>query len=130
MRTIALVAAAAMMIPLGSCAALQKLSATEVPVTAILVAANGVDAAETTAKNYIIYCTPNPAPKGCDDAVIKNKIVPAVKAARTARDNAKQFVKDHPGATLGPSTLVDAVTATVATLQTILDQNNIPTTSK
>lgn len=44
-----LVAIAAMMIPLGSCAALQKLARTEVPMTAIVVAGNGVDAAETAA---------------------------------------------------------------------------------
>jgi hypothetical protein len=125
MRTIALVAVAALMIPLGSCAALQKLSSTEVPYSAILVAANGVDAAETTAKNYIVLCTPNPAPKGCDDSLIKNKIVPAVKNARTARDAALKFVNDNPNAKFGPATLTSAVSTAVGTLQTILAQNNI-----
>jgi hypothetical protein len=125
MRMFNLVAVAAMTISLGSCAALQKLSSTEVPYSSILVAANGVDAAETTAKNYIVFCTPNPAPKGCDDALIKNKIVPAVKSARTARDAALKFVNDNPNATFGPATLTSAVSTAVGTLQTILSQNNI-----
>lgn len=125
MRTIGLVAVAAMTISLDSCAALQKLSSTEVPYSAILVAANGVDAAETTAKNYIILCTPNPTPKGCDDALIKSKIVPAVKAARTARNAALKFVTDNPNAKFGPVTLTNAVSTAVGTLQTILTHNNI-----
>ncbi len=126
MRMLSLVAVAAMTISLGSCAALQKLSSTEVPVNAIMVAANGVDAVETAATAYIRYCTPNPSPKGCDDAVIKNKIVPAVKAARIARDAAEKFVTDNPNATMGPATLVSAITASVSALQTILAQNSIP----
>lgn len=125
MRIIPLAAVAAMMIPLGSCAALQKLSSTEVPYSAILVAANGVDAAEATATSYIVMCTPNPAPKGCDDALIKNKIVPAVRKARTARDAALKFVHDNPNATFGPATLTSAVSTAVSTLQEILAQNNI-----
>ena len=124
MRSIGL-AAVALCLALGSCAALQKLSSTEVPYSSILVAANGVDAAETTAKNYIVMCTPNPAPKGCDDTLIKTKIVPAVKSARTARDAALKFVNDNPNATFGPATLTNAVSTAVGTLQTILTQNNI-----
>ena len=127
MRILGLVAIAALMIPLGSCGALQKLSSTEVPYSAILVAANGVDAAETAAKNFVVYCTPNPAPKGCDDSVIKTKIVPAVKDVRTARNAALKFVTDNPNATFGPSTLTDAVSTAVTALHAILTQNNIPT---
>jgi hypothetical protein len=126
MRIKSLVAVAAMTISLGSCSALQKLSSTQVPYSAILVAANGVDAAETTAKNYIIACTPNPAPKGCNDTLIKNKIVPDVKAVRTARDAALKFVKDNPNATFGPATLTSAISTAVATLQAVLSQNSIP----
>jgi hypothetical protein len=125
MRTIGL-AAVALCLALGSCAALQSLSSTEVPYSAILVAANGVDASETTAKNYIVLCTPNPAPKGCNDTVIKTKIVPAVQKARTARNAALKFVNDNPNATFGPATLTDAVTTAVGALQTILTQNSIP----
>jgi hypothetical protein len=125
MRTLGLVAIAAMMIPLGSCAALQKLSSTQVPMKAIIVAGNAVDAAETTATAYVRYCRPNPSPAGCDDSLIKNKIVPAVHDVRTARDAAEQFALDNPNATFGPSTLVDAVTKAVGALQTILTTNNI-----
>jgi len=128
MRSIGL-AAVALCLVLSSCGALQKLAATEVPVKAIIVAANGVDAAETTATAYIRYCTPNPAPAGCNDILIKTKIVPDVKAIRTARDAAEKFVLDHPNATLGPSNLVDAVTTAVSTLQAVLDANNITTKS-
>lgn len=110
---------------LTSCAQLEKLSSTEVPVKQIIVAATSVNAVETTAKEYIVYCTPNPAPSGCNDDLIRNKIVPGVKNIRTARDAAEQFVEDHPDATLGPKTLVDAVTTAVSALQTIISQNNI-----
>ncbi|NTF67988.1 hypothetical protein [Rhizobium rhizogenes] len=119
-------AAVALCLALGSCAALQSLSSTEVPYSAILVAANGVDASETTAKNYIVLCTPNPALKGCNDTVIKTKIVPAVQKARTARNAALKFVNENPYATFGPATLTDAVTTAVGALQTILTQNSIP----
>jgi len=125
MRKLALVAVAAMMIPLGSCAALQTLSSTEVPMKAIIVAGNGVDAAETAATAYVRYCTPKPAPVGCSDSVIKNKIIPAVHNVRVARDAAEQFALDNPNATFGPATLVDAVTKSVGALQAILAANSI-----
>jgi len=125
MRIFSLVAVAAMTISLGSCAALQTLSSTEVPMTAIIVAGNGVDAAETAATAYIRFCTPNPKPAGCYDGVIKNKIIPAVHDIRSARDAAEQFALDNPGAKFGPSTLVDAVTKSIGALQTILTANSI-----
>lgn len=125
MRIFTLVAVAAMTISLGSCAALQKLSSTEVPMTAIIVAGNGVDAAETAATAYVRFCTPKPTPAGCSDSVIKTKIVPAVHDIRVARDAAEQFALDNPNATFGPATLVDAVTTAVGALQTILSTNNV-----
>ncbi|WP_271025004.1 hypothetical protein [Rhizobium sp. RCAM05973] len=129
MRFSSLVAVAAMTISLGSCAALQTLSSTEVPMSAIIVAGNSVNAAETAATAYVRYCTPNPSPAGCDDDAIKNKIVPAVKSLRVARDAAEQFAADNPNATLGPSTLVSAITTSVTALQAILTQYNIPVKS-
>ncbi|NTF54945.1 hypothetical protein G6L12_08565 [Agrobacterium rhizogenes] len=125
MRILGLVAVAAMMISLGSCAALQKLSSTEVPMTAIIVAGNGVDAAETAATAYVRFCTPNPKPAGCNDSVIKNKIIPAVHDIRTARDAAEQFALDNPNATFGPATLIDAVTKSVGVLQSVLAANSV-----
>ncbi|ASW06321.1 hypothetical protein [Rhizobium sp. 11515TR] len=125
MRIIGLVVVAAMTISLGSCAALQKLSSTEVPMKAIIVAGNGVDAAETAATAYVRFCTPNPKPAGCNDSVIRNKIIPAVHDVRVARDAAEQFALDNPNATFGPSTLVDAVTKSVGALQAILSANSI-----
>lgn len=120
MRFTKMAVIAAFLIPLGSCTALQSLSQTQVPVKEIIVAGNGVDAAETTATAYVRACTPNPAPKGCDDTLIKTKLVPAVMAVRTARNAAEQFVTDNPNATLGPATLVSAVTTAVSALQQIV----------
>lgn len=129
MRLKSIAAFAVVALSLVGCAELTKLSQTEVPVKAIIIAANGVDAAETTATAYIRYCTPSPSPAGCDDSVIKTKIVPAVKDIRTARNAAETFIENNPDATLGPSTLVDAVTTAVGALQTILADNNIPVKS-
>ena len=125
MRIFSLVAVAAVTISLASCGALQKLASTEVPMTAIIVAGNGVDAAETAATAYVRFCTPNPKPAGCSDSVIKKQIIPAVHDIRVARDAAEQFALDNPDAKFGPSTLVDAVTKSVGALQTILSTNNI-----
>lgn len=120
MRFTKLAVIAALLVPLGACTTLQTLSQTQVPVKVILVAGNGVDAAETTATAYVRACTPNPAPKGCDDALIRTKLVPAVTAVRVARNAAEQFVADNPDAKFGPSTLVSAVTTSVAALQQIV----------
>ena len=133
MRIFSLVAVAAMTISLGSCTSiqtLQKLSSTNVPTTAISAAAEGTNVAEISAKNYLLFCAPVPLPKGCDDTLIKTKIIPAVKGVQVARTAARTFIANNPGATLGPSTLVSAVTTAVTTLQTILTQNNIPVASK
>lgn len=108
-----------------ACGTIEKLSSVNVPVKQIVIAANSVDAAETAATGYVRYCTPNPAPAGCSDSLIRGKIVPAVQAVRTARNAAEQFVIDNPDATLGPATLVSAVTTAVSALQTILSENHI-----
>lgn len=110
---------------LGSCAELQKLSQTEVPMKAIIVAGNAVDGAETAATAYVRLCTPNPAPAGCNDSLIKNTLWPAVQKVRVARDAAEQFALDNPDANLGPATLVDAVTTAVGALQQIVSTNAI-----
>ncbi len=130
MRIFSLAAVAALAISLGSCAALQKLSSTNVPTVAISAAAEGTNVAEISAKNYLLFCAPVPLPKGCDDTLIKTKIIPAVKNVQVARTAARTFIANNPGATLGPSTLVSAVTTAITTLQTILTQNNIPVSSK
>lgn len=88
----------------------------KVSPTLVVVAVNGFDAVKTTAKNYIVYCTPNPAPKGCDDDVIQNKIDPAIKSGTTARNTLKQFLKDHPGE-LGDRGVYDALVAATDTIK-------------
>ena len=113
-----LLAAAASLCALAGCSTIQNLAGTDVPVSAIITAANGVDAATTVATSYIRYCTPNPAPAGCSDAAIQG-MIPAVRSARDARDAAEKFLADNPDAKLGPATLVSAITAATDTLQKI-----------
>jgi len=125
-RTLALVACFA---ATTSCSTLESLSSTNVPVKSIIVAANTVDAAESTATAYLKICTPVPAPKGCDDALIQNKIIPAVKAIRAARTAAEDFVAANPNATLGPATLVSAISTAVTTLQQIVSSNAVVSTT-
>jgi len=107
------------------CSTLENLASTKVPVKTILVAANATDAAINVVEGYIAYCTPNPAPSGCDDAAIQNTVIPAIRAAQTARNAAEQFITDNPDATLGPSTLLDALQKAGAALSTIESQYNL-----
>jgi hypothetical protein len=90
----------------------------KVPSKTIYVAVNAFDAAKITAKNYIIYCTPNPAPKGCDDDAIQNKLNPAIKSGTKARDNLEDFVTNHPGE-LGNKGLYDALTTATETIKDV-----------
>jgi hypothetical protein len=122
---IILMMALSLCLALGSCAALQKLAQTEVPMKAIIVAGNAVDGAETAATAYVRLCTPTPAPKGCNDSLIKNTLWPAVLKVRVARNAAEQFALDNPDAKLGPATLIDAVTTAVGALQQIVSTNAI-----
>lgn len=112
-------------IALAGCSTIEKLSGTDVPTSQIIAAANGVDASQVAATAYIRYCTPNPSPAGCSDAVVQ-KIINAVKDVRIARNAAEQFLIDNPDAKLGPATLVSAVNSAVATLNQIEAANAIP----
>lgn len=112
--------AVALLLPAGC----STISSSDVPASTILEAATTVDAAESVATAYIRYCAPNPSPAGCSDTVVR-KIIAGVKSVRIARNAAEQFLADNPGAKLGPSTLVSAVTDAVAALQQIETSNAI-----
>lgn len=100
------------------------ISSTDVPVSAILAAATGFDAAERAATIYIRRCIPNPSPAGCNGAVVR-QLAAKVPLVRIARNAAEQFIADNPDAKLGPATLVSAVTSAVAALQQIETSNNV-----
>lgn len=97
---------------------------------AIIVLANSFDALEVTAKNYINprlnrRCDGTNGPI-CRDPAATKEIIKAVRAGRVARNNAKQFLRDHPGE-LGSQGLYDALQDTVSTLQSIFTQYGIGT---
>jgi hypothetical protein len=63
-------------------------------------------------------------PAGCSDDAI-NKLIPAVRSARVARDAAEQFLADNPDAKFGPATLTDAISKASAAIQSIEAQYDI-----
>lgn len=108
---------------LAGCAKLteayQSLSSSNVPPKAIYVAISAFDAAKITGTNYIRYCAPNPSPKGCNDAVIRGKLIPAINKGTVARNDLKAFVRAHPGE-LGPSGTYSLLTTSATTITTIV----------
>lgn len=115
--------AALAMLALAGCANLQKaydtITEAKVPAKTIIVAANTFDGLKITAKNYIAYCTPVPAPAGCDDAVIRTKLIPAINAGTVARNSLEDFLASHPGE-LGDKGLYDALTAANSTISGVV----------
>ncbi len=95
---------------------------------AIIVAASTYDALEATAKNYINpalnrRCNGSNGPI-CRDPNATIAINKAIRSGRVARNNAKQFLRDHPGQ-LGSQGLLDALQTSVTTLQGIFLQYGI-----
>jgi hypothetical protein len=110
------------MLMLAGCASLGQISSAytaladaSVPAKQVIIAANAFDGIEVAATTYVRYCAPNPSPAGCDDALIRNKVIPAVNAGIQARDGLEGFLKSHPGA-LGSKGLFDALNQSTATL--------------
>lgn len=98
--------------------AYEVVTTSNVPPAAIDVAINSFDVAKVTGKNYIVYCTPNPAPVGCNDSVIRGKLMPAMKNGTNARNTLKAFLRDHPGA-LGPIGSYQLLTTSTAVINQI-----------
>jgi hypothetical protein len=120
-------AAVALCLTLGSCANIQTaydaVTTSTVPAKSIYVAANAFNVVETAAAGYVTYCTPNPTPVGCNDAVIQGSIIPAINKGIDARNTLKTFLAAHPGA-LGDKGLYDVLVTTTSTLQTLLAAND------
>lgn len=91
---------------------------------AIYIARNAFDTVEVSATNYLtLKKCPTNAPF-CRDPVATAKLIPAIRSGRVARNNATQFLKDHPNQ-LGTQGLYDALTSSTDTIKQILAQYNI-----
>lgn len=91
---------------------------------AIYIAANTFDAVEASATNYLtLKKCPQSAPF-CRDPSATKQLIPAIRSGRVARNNARQFLKDHPGE-LGSKGLYDALTSATDTVQQIMKQYKI-----
>ena len=115
--------AAAAMLALAGCAnitsAIDTVTQAKVPASQVAIAVNAFDAVKVTAKNYVVYCSPVPAPVGCDDTAIQTKLDPAIKAGTTARNSLEDFVASHPGE-LGDAGVYDALQTATDTIQQIV----------
>lgn len=110
---------------LGSFIATVESAATgTVSPAAIYIARNSFDAVEVSATNYLLLkkCPTN-APF-CRDPKATADLIPAIRSGRVARNNATQFLTDHPNQ-LGTQGLYDALTTATDTIKSILDKYNI-----
>lgn len=105
-------------------ASVESAATGTVSPAAIYIARNSFDAIEVSATNYLLLkkCPIN-APF-CRDAGATAKLIPAIRSGRVARNNATQFLIDHPNQ-LGTQGLYEALTTATSTIQTILTQYNI-----
>lgn len=91
---------------------------------AIYIARNAFDAVEVSATNYLLLTKcPVKAPF-CRDKGATAKLIPAIRSGRVARNNASQFLKDHPNQ-LGTQGLYDALISSTDTIKQILAQYNL-----
>ena len=115
--------AAAAMLALAGCAnvtsAIETVTQAKVSPTAVAIAVNAFDAVKVTAKNYVAFCTPVPAPAGCNDTVIQAQLDPAIQAGTAARNSLEDFLASHPGE-LGDAGVYDALTAATDTLNQVV----------
>lgn len=120
MRKLLLVATLA--VSLAGC---QLLTEASVNPTAVIVAANGFDAVEATATNYLSLrrCAPTTGPV-CRSPTVSKLIIANIRSGRLVRDKLVGFLRTHPGA-LGVKGDYDALIVTTETLQAIINQYNI-----
>ena len=115
--------AAAAMLALAGCAnvtsAIETVTQAKVSPAAVAIAVNAFDAVKVTAKNYVAFCTPVPAPAGCNDTVIQAQLDPAIQAGTAARNSLEDFLASHPGE-LGDAGVYDALTAATDTLNQVV----------
>ena len=115
--------AAAAMLALAGCAnvtsAIETVTQAKVSPAAVAIAVNAFDAVKVTAKNFVAFCTPVPAPAGCNDTVIQAQLDPAIQAGTAARNSLEDFLASHPGE-LGDAGVYDALTAATDTLNKVV----------
>jgi hypothetical protein len=132
-----IIIAAMMALAVSGCAPqLQKvknawnvLTASSISPEAVVIAVNSFDALEATATNYLRLkrCNGDNGPI-CRDPAATEKLVPAIRSGRVARNDLEQFLKDHPGE-LGPSGLYDPLQTSINAIQNIIAQYNIGASS-
>lgn len=110
----------ALMGGLASCSNLEKVYNTvsnfSVPRPQVAAGITAFNIAKQSATNYIIYCTPNPKPVGCDVDFIRNKLQPAVTKGTAVRNELSSYLRNNPNA-LGPKGTYDALIAYTNTLE-------------
>lgn len=124
-KLVAGLAMACLLLSVAGCTTLSQIGSAytmltdaSVPQATAAAAVQSFDIIKESATAYIAYCTPNPAPAGCNDALIQKKVDPAITAGTQARDGLWGYVKAHPGQ-LGSKGLYDALTASTATLNSM-----------
>ena len=108
---------------LSGCAALSTLEGTTVSPTQVIVAGNSFDAVEATATNYLLLplC---PGATLCRTQAATSAIIPAVRAARTARNQLEAYVNANPGSP-APVSLYNTAIAALNALESALAQYNV-----
>lgn len=102
---------------LASCTTISGIVNSNVPAKTAFVAANAFNVVEASATGYVQYCTPKPAPVGCNDAVIQTQIVPNINKGIAARSVLVSYLKA--GSTVDAGVYQKLLSATSA-LQSIL----------
>lgn len=113
---------------LAGCANFQNawniLTGTQVSPTAVYVAENAFDSVEVVATAYLVACHKNSSAFAACTKAIESKVVGAVRAGRTARNNLRSFMVAHPDA-LGAQGLYDALTNATSTLNDVVNTYNL-----
>ena len=108
---------------LSGCSYISTLEGTTISPTQVIVAGNSFDAIEATATNYLRLplC---PGAKLCRTASATAAIIPAVRSARTARNQMEAYVNANPGQPAPVSLYNTAITA-INALESTLAQYNV-----
>ena len=121
LRVLAVLALGAL--ALSGCSTISTLTGTTISPTQVIVAGNSFDAVEETATNYLKLplC---PGATLCRTAAATKAIVPAVRAARAARNQMEAYVNANPGSP-APVSLYNAAITAISALESTLAQYNV-----
>lgn len=125
MRRILLAGVAAL--SLAGCTTIGTITGSSVSPQSASVAVNSFDALETVATAYLqLPACGSSAAVICRNAAAAAKIVPAVRSARTARDQIVAALNASGGAAI-PIVSYNTLAAAVTTLQSVYAQYNVQT---